>query len=170
MADRKNDVMQSPRQLESYFLKKFIYLFIFLTFGGTGSLLLHAGFLQLQRARATLQMRSTEQASHRSGFVCRVRASVVVVYGLSDLVACETISDQGSNLCLLHWQADSLPLSKVIFISQMSVLRQQVLCMPCFTLPRTFSFLLHALFLLNSYSTVKLQCKIPFQRNCNSPE
>ena len=26
-------------------------------------------------------------------------------------VACETFLDQGSNLCLLHWQADSLPLS-----------------------------------------------------------
>ena len=29
--------------------------------------------------------------------------------GLSHSVACGIFPDQGSNLCLLHWQADSLP-------------------------------------------------------------
>ena len=33
--------------------------------------------------------------------------SVVVAHGLSCSAACGTFLDQGSNLCLLHWQADS---------------------------------------------------------------
>ena len=37
--------------------------------------------------------------------------SIVVWHGLSCSEACEIFPDQGSNLCLLHWQVDSLPLS-----------------------------------------------------------
>ena len=37
--------------------------------------------------------------------------SVVVTHGLSCSVACGIFPDQGSNLCPLPWQADSLPLS-----------------------------------------------------------
>ena len=37
--------------------------------------------------------------------------SVVVVHRLSCCAACGIFADQGLNLCLLHWQADSLPLS-----------------------------------------------------------
>ena len=37
--------------------------------------------------------------------------SVVVVNGLSCFLACGILPDQGSNSCLLHWQAGSLPLS-----------------------------------------------------------
>ena len=37
--------------------------------------------------------------------------SVVVAHGLSCSMACGIFLDQGWNLCLLHWQADSLPLS-----------------------------------------------------------
>ena len=37
--------------------------------------------------------------------------SIVEVHGLSCPVAYGIFPDQGSNLCLLHWQADSLPLS-----------------------------------------------------------
>ena len=37
--------------------------------------------------------------------------SVVVVNGLSCFLACGILPDQGSNPCLLHWQAGSLPLS-----------------------------------------------------------
>ena len=33
----------------------------------------------------------------------------IVVHGLSCSEACGIFMDQGSNLCLLHWQADSLP-------------------------------------------------------------
>ena len=40
-----------------------------------------------------------------------VRASVVVVHRLSCSAACGIFLDQGSNLCLLHWQEDSLPLN-----------------------------------------------------------
>ena len=37
--------------------------------------------------------------------------SVVVVHWLSCSTSCEIFLDQGLNLCLLHWQKDSLPLS-----------------------------------------------------------
>ena len=37
--------------------------------------------------------------------------SLVVTHGLSCSIAYGIFPDQGSNLCLLHWQADSLPLS-----------------------------------------------------------
>ena len=39
-----------------------------------------------------------------------VRASVVVVHRTSCLEPCGIFPDQGSNLCPLHWQADSQPL------------------------------------------------------------
>ena len=64
------------------------------------------------------------QALGRVGFSsCRVWArelwltrlwgtgSVAVVHRLSCSVACEIFLDQGLNQCLLHWPADSLPLS-----------------------------------------------------------
>ena len=38
-------------------------------------------------------------------------SSVVVAHGLSCSAACGIFLDQGSNLCLLHWQVDSLPRS-----------------------------------------------------------
>ena len=37
--------------------------------------------------------------------------SIFVQHGLSCSEACEIFPDQGSNLCLLHWQVDSFPLS-----------------------------------------------------------
>ena len=52
-------------------------------------------------------------ASHCSGFSCcgaqalSARASVVVAHWLSCSMACGIFPDQGSNPCLLHWQADS---------------------------------------------------------------
>ena len=69
------------------------------------------------------------QASHGGGFsCCRAWAlgcwasvvaipglsstgSIVVAHRLSCSMECGIFLDQGSNLCLLHWQADSLPLS-----------------------------------------------------------
>ena len=80
-------------------------------FGCVGSSLLHAGFLLLQRAGATL--RCGAWASHCGGFSCcgalalGAQASVVVAHGLSCSVACGIFPDQGSNPCPLHWQADS---------------------------------------------------------------
>ena len=41
----------------------------------------------------------------------RLPGSGVVVHGLSCSKMCGIFPDQGSNLCLLHWQVDSLPLS-----------------------------------------------------------
>ena len=37
--------------------------------------------------------------------------SIVVAHGLSCSMACRIFPDQGSNLRLLDWKADSLPLS-----------------------------------------------------------
>ena len=39
---------------------------------------------------------------------CGLWASVVVARGLTCSAACGIFLDQGSNLCPLHWQADSL--------------------------------------------------------------
>ena len=56
-----------------------------------------------------LLLRST--GSSRMGFnSCGTQASVVVAHGLSCSMACGIFPDQGSNPCLLHWQADSQPL------------------------------------------------------------
>ena len=38
------------------------------------------------------------------------QASVVTMCGLSCPAACGIFMDQGSNLCPMHWQADSYPL------------------------------------------------------------
>ena len=100
----------------------FVFFFNFI-FGCVGSLLLCVGFLQLQRAEATLCC--SVQASHCGGFSCCgaqvlvVRASVVVArgfqsaglvvvaHGPSCSTACGIFLDQGSNPCALHWQVDS---------------------------------------------------------------
>ena len=72
------------------------------------------GFLQLWRAGATFQLRCAGFSC--GGFSCEARAlgmqaSVVVLRGLCCFMACEIFPDQGSNPCLLHWKAESLPLS-----------------------------------------------------------
>ena len=45
------------------------------------------------------------------GFSSCGSQALVLVQGVSCSVARGIFLDQGSNLCLLHWQADSLPLS-----------------------------------------------------------
>ena len=65
-------------------------------------------------AEHRLQVHGLQQLWH-VGSVVVVRGhqgsgSVVVAYGLSCSAACGIFPDQGSNLCLLHWQADSYPL------------------------------------------------------------
>ena len=68
------------------FLKFIYFIFFNLFFGCVGSLLLRAGFLWLQRVRATL--RCGARASHCGGFSCcgaqavGAWASVVVAHGL----------------------------------------------------------------------------------------
>jgi len=84
----------------------------------------------LQHAGATLHC--SARASHCDGFPwcgawtlghagfsssdtwflgCRAQALAVAAHGLSCSAACGSSWIQGSNPCLLHWQADSLPLS-----------------------------------------------------------
>ena len=41
----------------------------------------------------------------------RATGSIVVLHGRNCFTACGIILDQGANLCLLHWQDNSLPLS-----------------------------------------------------------
>ena len=82
------DVLLPPAStsFKFFFFYKFIYCYLFI-FGCVGSSFLHAGFLQLRRAGATL--RCSAWASHCSGFSrCGARAlgtwaSVVVARGLS---------------------------------------------------------------------------------------
>ena len=56
-----------------------------------------------------------QQLQHMGSAVVAPRlqgtGSIVAVCGLSCSVACGVFPDRGLNLCLLHWQADSLPLS-----------------------------------------------------------
>ena len=80
------------------------FLFYLCIFGCAGSLLLCMGFS------------CSLWASPCSGFCCcRAEAlgymgSVVVAHRLSCPTACGIFPDQVLNPCLLHWQADSLPL------------------------------------------------------------
>ena len=64
-------------------------MYLLIIFGCVGSLLLHAGFLQLQRVGGAT-LRCSARASHCGGFSCcgawavGMRASVVVAYELSN--------------------------------------------------------------------------------------
>ena len=110
-------------------LKKKMYVIqLYWVFAATGA------FLQLQRAGATLQLWCTgfslrwlllwstgslacrlQQLQCVGSVVAALRLQstglIVVIHGLSCSVACQIFLDQGLNLCLLHWQADSLSLS-----------------------------------------------------------
>ena len=75
-------------------------------------------------------LRCSEQASHCNSSLGRAGSgstalglqsswlpapdtgSVAVAHRLGCPVVCGILPDQGSNLCLLHWQADALPLSR----------------------------------------------------------
>ena len=97
------------------------YSFYLLIFGCIGSLLL--GGLFTSCGEQGLLYSCGAWASHSSGFSC-CRARAQGCKGFSsceswDLehrlnscsAACGIFLDQGLNPCLLHWQADSLPLS-----------------------------------------------------------
>ena len=76
---------------------KLLFIGLFL-FGCTGSLLLCSSY----------SVAVVQQASHCSGFsCCGARRLDSCGYGLSYPKACRIFSDQGSNPCPLHWQADS---------------------------------------------------------------
>ena len=93
----------------NFFKNNFIYFWLFHVFIAVWV------FLQLQRVEATLQLLAGLLNAVASFSFCGVpavghTASVVVVLRLSCSLACGTFPDQGSYLCLLHWQ-DSLLLS-----------------------------------------------------------
>ena len=72
-----------------------------------------SGFPQLQCEGVTLCCGI--KASHRGGFFCQSTGSRSMGFsrfgdGLSCSTACGIFLDQGSNPCLLHWQADSYRL------------------------------------------------------------
>ena len=62
-----------------------------------------AGYFLVDMLRLPIAVASLV-AAHR---LQSARASVAVVHGFSCLVTCGIFSDQGSNPCPLHWQADS---------------------------------------------------------------
>ena len=91
-----------------FFNYLFIYLWMCWVFVSVQGLSLVAASGGHSSSRCTglslswlLLLRST--GSRRAG-------SVIVAHGPSCSVACGIFPDQGSNPCLLHWQADSQPL------------------------------------------------------------
>ena len=107
-------------RLSFFFLIHLFIYFIFI-FGCGGSSFLCVGFLQLRRVGATLccggrashwWLLLWSTGSRHVGSVvvaCGLQSagSVFVAHGLSCSAACGIFPDQGSNLCPLHWQADS---------------------------------------------------------------
>ena len=114
-------------QLHSFI---YIYIFIYLFLAVLGLRCCMRAFSSCGERGPTL--RCSAQASHCGGFSCcgaqalGVWASVVVAHGLSSCgsqalecrlssvahrlscsMECGIFPDQGSNLCPLHWQADS---------------------------------------------------------------
>ena len=90
------------------FIYLFIYLWlcwVFVSLWGLSLVVASRGHPSSRCAGLSLSrpllLRST--GSRRTG-------SVVVAHGPSRSVACGIFPDQGSNLCPLHWQADSPPL------------------------------------------------------------
>ena len=89
----------------------FLLLFFLFVFCSSGSSLLLKGFLLLQWVEATFHCGAW--ASRCTGFSCcraytpGARAPAVGAHGFSCPAACGVFPDQWSNLCSLHWQADS---------------------------------------------------------------
>ena len=89
------------------------FLFIY---GCAGSSLLHRLFLvavsrgcSLPGVHRLQYMQHVGSAVVAPGLSCA--AWVIVVHGLSCSVACGILLEQGLNPCLLHWQAEALPLN-----------------------------------------------------------
>ena len=85
-----------------------------LRFQSTGSAVVVLGFQSTGSAVAVLRFQSTGSAVAVLRFQSTGSVVVVLSYSaeLSCSAACGIFLDQESNLCLLHWQADSLPLGK----------------------------------------------------------
>ena len=96
----------------AFFIPLFIYLF-YLFLAVLGLRFCARAFSSCSKRGTTLHRGA--RASHYRGLSCwGAQApdahSVVVAHGLSCSAACGIFPDQGSNLCPLHWQADSQPL------------------------------------------------------------
>ena len=75
------------------------------------SLAVVCGFLIAMASLVVEQGLWGTQASAVAALGLQSTGSTVVAHRLSCSVACEIFLNQGPNLCLLHWQAESLPLS-----------------------------------------------------------
>ena len=89
----------------SFFFNLFIYFWlcwVFVSVRGLSPVVASGGHSSSRCAGLSLSrplpLRSTGS---------RCAGSVLVAHGLSCSVACGIFPDQGSNLCSLHWQADS---------------------------------------------------------------
>ena len=95
----------------------------------------------------------------------RRAGSVVVAHGLSCSVACGIFPDQGSNPCLLHWQADSQPLrhhKPVIFILPLAFyLEVKPIClfMLSFFSPMWVPNIAHDRIFISNFSTTNSNCQ-----------
>ena len=124
-------VLKGFLELNSFFLKiiLFIYFWLCWVFNAVQD------FLYLWRVGVTLQLQCAgfslwwllllqstgsrvyglQQLLHVGSVVVvpgfQNTGSITVVHGLRCSTACEIFPHQGSNLCLLHWQANSLPPS-----------------------------------------------------------
>ena len=83
-------------------------------------------------------------------------SSVGVVHGLSCSEACGIFPDQGWNLCHLHWQLDSLPLS------HQGSPHLALLFLPIFALPTVSHAHSHILYLGISYLIFKASSDLTF--------
>ena len=89
----------------------YVYLVFYFIYGRAGCSLLCRLFSSC--GTWELFFRCSARASHCSGFSCcgAQAPELWCQLGLRCPVACGIFRDQGSNRCLLHWQAVSLPLS-----------------------------------------------------------
>ena len=108
--------------LKNKFIYLFVYLFIyfrlhwvFLAVCRLSLVAVSGGYSSLQCAGFSLRwllLLQNTGSRHVSFSSCGSRALerrlVVVAHGLSYSTACGIFPDQGSNLCPLHWQADSI--------------------------------------------------------------
>ena len=100
-------------QYKAVFLKKsFMYFWLCWVLQRAGASLHRGAWLLIAPASLAVEHGlSGARASVGAAPRLLSTGSVVVVHGLSCFTACGIFLDQVSNLCLLHWQVDSLPLS-----------------------------------------------------------
>ena len=82
-----------------------------LSSGGAGFSLQCLLLLQSMHSRVNRLQQLWHNDSVAAALRLQSTGSVVVTHWLSCSVACGVFPNQGLNLCLLHWQLDSLPLS-----------------------------------------------------------